>query len=309
MKRNIYGPLTQHAVGFILRSLMRKAIEIIRAERFVLEVEGKMGYSGKMDDVVSSGDKKAQKLYEHYLRECLPLLGNVGEENDLKTRCRVKGNNIWISIDPVDGTKAYVRMQSFGVATMIALVVNSKVVSAYIGDTNTGEMYGFRPGSRKMHRIIGDGIPHQQLVINPNKTLLEQYVLLRDSPYEYSPLVQEMVVPPRMAGMFKNMEVNGGSIGITFTRLWKGECGAAILQPTKNTPWDATPIVGISLHMGFRFFRIKPSMRELVPYEPRISSTTTYESYETLVIHKSRVKELAAWCAKRGVKLHRNIER
>ena len=47
-------------------------------------------------------------------------------------------------------TMAFVRRQSHGVGTMVE---QGRVVSAYVGDINTQEIYGYRPGSRAVHRI------------------------------------------------------------------------------------------------------------------------------------------------------------
>src|SRR6185503_21353335 len=57
------------------------------------------------------------------------------------------------TVDPLDGTKAFIRRQSQGVGTMVALVDDGRVQSAYIGDVNTQEIYGFRPASSSVHRI------------------------------------------------------------------------------------------------------------------------------------------------------------
>ena len=63
------------------------------------------------------------------------------------------GAGTFFTVDPLDGTKAFVRRQSHGVGTMVALVEQGRVVSAYVGDINTQEIYGYRPGSRAVHRI------------------------------------------------------------------------------------------------------------------------------------------------------------
>ena len=130
----------------------------------------------------------------------------------------------WLAGLCVDGTKAFVRKQSYGVATMIALCTQTNVVAAYVGDVLNEEIYGFRPGSEKVHRIGRDG-QTQTLLISDEQSLKQQYVLLRNHPEIYSPFAQQMA-KPRGKGMFKNIEVSGGSLGITFTRLWKGEVGA-----------------------------------------------------------------------------------
>jgi len=54
--------LNGHAVGIILKELVRRAMTIIRNERQVFEATAKMGHSGNMDDVFTSADTNAQDL-------------------------------------------------------------------------------------------------------------------------------------------------------------------------------------------------------------------------------------------------------
>ena len=67
---------------------------------------------------------------------------------------------------------------------MVALVERGQVVSAYIGDINTQEIYGYRPGSRTVHRISEYEISERLMHIA--KPMAEQYALLRDPPDAYS---------------------------------------------------------------------------------------------------------------------------
>src|SRR3569623_1657560 len=145
--------MNSHAVGRILKETVRRAMVIIQNQRTIFEATAKEGYSGKMDDVFTDADVNAQRAYLRGISECFPTWGIIAEEANLIQEPR--DSSLFVTVDPLDGTKAYVRRQSHGVGTMIALIDISipKIIAAYIGDINTDEVYGFRPGSTRVHRI------------------------------------------------------------------------------------------------------------------------------------------------------------
>jgi len=55
--------LNGHAVGIILKELVRRAMTVIRNERQVFEATAKLDRSGSMDYVFTSADTKAQEVY------------------------------------------------------------------------------------------------------------------------------------------------------------------------------------------------------------------------------------------------------
>jgi hypothetical protein len=61
---------------------------------------------------------------------------------------------------------------------MVALVEQGRVASAYVGDINTQEIYGYRPGSRSVHRI--SEYETSERLAHIVKPISEQYALLRD---------------------------------------------------------------------------------------------------------------------------------
>lgn len=279
------GALNGHATGIILKELVRRAILAIRNERQVFEVSGKVGYSGGMTDVCTSADHKAQAVYLKSLRECFPDFGILAEE-DAVAVAPAKGCVSYFTVDPLDGTKAFVRRQSHGVGTMIALLDGGTVISAYIGDINTQEIYGFRPGSERVHRISEFETSEQ--LVPENRPLTDRYVLLRDPERFYGAASQRLI--PR----FKNHEIDGGSIGTWLARLWKGEVGAAILPPGFETPWDSAPIIGISLALGFSFLKPSPDEKGWVKYDPIVPQRVTRRDQDALIVHQTNLHELPA---------------
>lgn len=271
------GPINGHVVGRVLKEAVRRATVIIRNERAAFEAHTKEGYDGTMNDVFTSADTKAQEIYLRTFRECFPLCGVVAEEDELLIEPS-RGCRAYFTVDPLDGTKAFVRRQSHGVGTMVALVNEGEVLSAYIGDINTEETYGYRPGSDKVHRITQLDT-FEILEQGGGGPLNEKHALLRDPLDKYSLKTQKLI------SRFKGYEVMGSSIGIWMAQLWKREVGAAFLLPGYETPWDSTPLIGICQKLGYCFFRPN-GVGGMKEYRPFISKKTYYREHDTLIIHK-----------------------
>ena len=287
-----------HVLGIVMKEAVRRAIMEIRRQRFIFEAKAKTGQSGLLDDMVTTADNEAQKIYIKMLTECFPNYGIVAEEQSLKMECKLPGTNIYFTVDPLDGTKAFVRKQSHGIGTMIALVSESEVIAAYVGDVMTQEIFGFRPESPRVHRI-SEFDHSEKMAIRPKFKLSKQYVLLWRDPSRHNTLTRELIAPKENDGLFHGVEVTGGSIGIGMARLWKGEVGATILTPHHNTPWDLSPVVGISKQLGFVFLKVQD--RKLVQFEPVICKETYRTENDMLVVHQTRIEELNAFAKQKGI--------
>lgn len=307
-----FGPMTNEALGRLTRDIVEQAMRIIRGKRFSFKATAKGIKADGGTDWVTTADKRAQQMYVKLLRECFPLLGIVGEEDGLRIRCKIPGHNIYFTVDPLDGTAAFKRRQSDSIGTMVSLVVDDVVVMVCIGDVLTNELYYFRPGSKKTHRLDlnCEANKPQQLFIDGEQMLKDQLVLLRDP----ADRLRSASITTRMVdiegGLFKNYRVDGGSIGITTAKLWKGEVGAAILASATATPWDANPVIGISTRLGFLGFHLVPGtshtpgsiMRtELKPHDVIVT-----QPYDLLLIHSSHIRELATWCNERHIEFVAN---
>ncbi len=291
-----YGQVNAHIIGIVMKEAVRRAIMTIRARRFIFEANAKTGYSGRLDDMVTTADREAQAVYVKMLKECFPLCGIVAEEDALKVECRVPGADIFFTVDPLDGTKAFVKKQSHGIGTMISLVADGQVIAAYVGDAMTQEIYGYRPESRKVHRI--SEFDHAEtLTIGPGTRLSQEYVLLRSDTHRHSAVIRKLVGAREDGGIFRGVEITGGSIGTSMARLWKDEVGAAVLRHGHETPWDMCPIIGISRRLGFVFLRVAGG-GELETYEPAVSADVRERRHDVLVVHESRVQELSSFLGK-----------
>lgn len=269
------------AIGIILKEAVRRALLAIRKEKITFEATTKQGYDGNMNDVFTSADKKAQEIYLRTLTECFLFAGVLAEEDYLRIDSKLpSGNTLYFTIDPLDGTKAFVRKQSHGVGSMIAMVYEDEVISAYIGDVNTLEIFGFRPNSTNVHRIAEFDINENLSLVPVNPVLNEQYILLR----EFS---GHSKLALRTIDYMKDTSVDGGSIGTWFARLWKREFGALLIPPGKETPWDSTPIIGISQKLGYYFYRPNEVGTAWERYIPVLPTKIMDRDHDMLVVHRN----------------------
>lgn len=281
-----------HTIALVLKEIARRAIQLIKLERFQTDYQidsKKVNYKSD-EDFVTSADKKAQDLYLKMLTENFPGYGIMGEENNLMIPCTIPGQDLCFFIDPLDGTKAYIRKQSHATSTMLALcdIQKGEYLMCIIGDINTGEIYYFKPDSKKVYRVTD--FNEYELLNVTKKPLNEQYLLVREDIRNYSSYIQEITCPNNKSKLFKNIEIEGGSIGTMMMRLVKGEVGAVALQPGQTTPWDANPVNGFLQKMGFI---ILEKAKEATHYYkvslgPILEQT---EYYERIIVHNSFAKE------------------
>ncbi|MFA7481360.1 MAG: inositol monophosphatase family protein [Vulcanimicrobiota bacterium] len=275
-----YGTLAPSTVGVVMREAVRRAIKIIQRHRFVVEAEAKMGKDGVLNDVVTVADREAQEMYLRMIRENFPHYGVLAEEDEL----RIPGGGLYLTVDPLDGTRAYARRQSTGVGTMIALSDGREVISAYVGDALTSEVYGYRPDSERVYRL--NRFEQAIRIWYEAKPLKDSYILLREDPWTYRLDARTLATQ-----YFRGIDVEGGSIGLSFARLWKREVGAILLGPGFDTPWDSTPVQGISKKLGFVSLEVRPNGQvEMV--DPLPPCSVAPREAEVLIVHRDNLAEL-----------------
>lgn len=296
-----YGVINAHTVGRLVKEAAWRAMQFIGQRLDEMVVTAKTT-SGKLDDVFTDVDVGAQEIYRRLIEESFPTYGVIGEEGGLNIPCR-NARGLRFSLDPIDGTKAFVRGEPFGnVGTMIALAEGDKIISAWVGDVTSQQLFGFRPESKNTHRLVGRN-SSIHLVVDKRRLLADQYVLLRDGPENLSKQMSCLVRPSSRTKLFRKYEVYGGSIGTWAVRLWNGNVGGLVINAGHDTPWDIWPIIGISRQMGFVFLRFG-SQGKLALVEMPVMNETVSRDYELLVVHESRLDELRAkgLMYKRGTK-------
>jgi fructose-1,6-bisphosphatase/inositol monophosphatase family enzyme len=277
------GPLNGHSVGRILKEAVRRAATEIRAQRLTFEAHVKKGYGGSMNDVFTSADKAAQEVYLRTFMECFPGCGVIGEEDSLSIPATAPVT-AYFTVDPIDGTRAFIRRQSHGITTMVALVDQGEVISAYVGDISSDEVYGYRPGSKAVHRITNlDSFEPLNPAAAAPPNMDKVNGLLRDPVDIYGPETRALVQ------RFSNYEIMGSSIGAWAARLWKGEVSALLMPPGFETPWDSTPVIGISKMLNCVW--LKPESGQWVTYEPPLPLAPYRRPHDALLVHASCVKD------------------
>ena len=297
-----FGSLNANSVGSLMKEAVRRAIVAIRAHRFSFEARAKLTDDGDSgggrgaSDVVTTADHAAQEVFVTLLRTWFPTFGIVAEEDHLRVPCGHPTHDLWFTLDPLDGTRAFMRRQSHGIGTMLALVCDGEVVGACVGDVMTSEVYAARPDDATAHRVSEFGIS-ERLSIDPYRTLSTQWLLVCER--------SRRLVPPVAArlgieqgGVFAGFESTAGSIGIAMARLWKGEVGGAVFGPYPiGTPWDLYPVVCLSHRLGFGFYALEAD-GTVTPWRPVVDRAGTPVPTEILCVHRSREAELFSWTSR-----------
>lgn len=282
-----------YAHEFILEA-MAEAMQVIRAERFAHTIESKLAYDGLGADVCTSADHRAQQIYVQMIAQYFPGFGIVAEEEGLKHECTLPGVNAYFTIDPLDGTKAYVRGESSGVGTMLALVVDGQVVAAYVGDVYTKEVYYCRIGEKTAVRLY-DFQYEEALGKREKLPLHEGTLLTRDLPGGGRPeyLSPALLLDQDLVRRFKNRLALNGGIGTWMMRLWQRSAVAAIIEPSIATPWDYAPIFGISKRLEYIFLRLGRDGQTWWIYDPEVPMAVLPEKDPAImIIHRSRLNEI-----------------
>ena len=294
-----FGPLNANSVGTLMKEAVRRAIVAIRTHRFNFEARAKLRAHGDTTpDFVTTADSAAQEVFVTLLRTWFPTFGIIAEEDHLRVPCTHPHNDLWFTLDPLDGTRAFMRRQSHGIGTMVSLICDGVVIGACVGDVMTSEVYAARPDDPAVHRVSEFGIA-ERLEIDPNRTLANQWVLVCERPRRPVPTILTRL-GLEQGGVFGGFESTAGSIGIAMARVWKSEVGGAIFGPflRGGTPWDLYPVFGISRRLGFRFYLLDDNA--ITPWEPTIHRDGTPVPHEILCIHESRHDELFDWLRVRG---------
>ncbi len=273
-------PYNTHRLKDSVQELVRRAIKAIRKKRFRFEAETKIN-PAKAFDLLTDADLLAQAIIADGLRKRFPNAGLVGEEN---LRFPSK-NGVTFTIDPLDGTKAFVRQESGSVSVMIGILYEGRVVSAFIGDVWTQEIFYFRPNSLKTHRLIDFDYPVRLQPYNPDEQHKRSSILFREDPY----LIPDFNFAT-LREKFTKYFIEAGSIGITFTKLLKGEAHALFLHMTHYTPWDAVPVIGLAQQLGYQFFALKAGRFQPYQFEFRLEEYSIDERF--LVCHPALVDRL-----------------
>ncbi len=289
-----------------MKEVIERSSSYIRQNRYKFESKIKINEDKKKTDFVTNIDVEAQKIVVKLIQECYPDFGIIAEESEqailLECKLDPKYGKYYFTIDPLDGTSAFKRMQSEGIGSMLSLIWQAPgesifvVLAACISDVMTGEIYYYRPESENVHRIEPrrDSLQRLSKIRNEHRDLKNQYCLLRNDPRCFPLIIQEMTFPDN--GLFQNILVDGGSIGICLAKLWKGQVGAIVLEPGTTTPWDWDPIYGISKKLGYEFLYVNEDGYGQIDFGA-IADKKVVRS-QIIIFHISNKDEIITWIEK-----------
>ena len=120
-----YGDMNLHAIGQIMQNCVHRALTHIRRNRISFKTYTKPS-KDDTSDVYTNVDGEAQLIYSNTLRNCFPWgYDIIGEENDPRLEVLPK-SPLYFCIDPIDGTKAFIRRQSHGITSRSRLAMKMK---------------------------------------------------------------------------------------------------------------------------------------------------------------------------------------
>lgn len=283
---------TVHGVNFdvlaiLLRDMAEQWIIAIRGQLDSFSYEAKDN-PNKVDDQVTSADYAAQKAIVDMITKCFPEAWIIAEENNLKKPCTHATQQLYFTLDPLDGTRAYVRMQSDGIWSMIGVVLDNEIIGAAIADVMTKEIYLLNPSTWWVERI------------HPRRTLALEYtsrkhfrIAMMDDPRTCIESISRISDPENW--YFDSTSVTNGSIGINVARVRKNEASAFLYRAGTPMPWDWVPVVGISLTMWFIFLSYDKTTNSWLKNNNICSIDWQATLTETLMIHESEVDEFLEW--------------
>lgn len=275
-----------------IMSAMRFAMKYIRKKRTNFTSTKKGVSSSGGIDYVTDVDIAMQEFYVKAFQELFPGIGFIGEEESLFIESTgVEG--VTFTIDPLDGTNAFVRGQSHGISTMIGILVDGELAGGYVGDVMTGEIYAAELGIDGVRHYDADGT-HQSLESAAHSPLINQYLLCRHPPERSGEVADALVAYNKSNRLFGDLLIDTGSIGLHFARLWKGEVGGFLIEPSTTTPWDHTPCYAISKRLGIAQIGLDSV---LWPTEYAPVETVSKVGRAMFYLPKSSLEELQEWYA------------
>jgi fructose-1,6-bisphosphatase/inositol monophosphatase family enzyme len=214
---------------------------------------------GRLDDVFSDADIAAQRAIVDRVRNFAPWGKLLGEEADPNTPDLTnipKGiRGFCWAIDPIDGTKNYIRGQLDGVASQLALLYvyddgTYKIIAVYVALLASGDIIGFDPWSGGLQRYNHRGHLLTPLSgVDTAKPVHGSTILCRGNPFGYQDhdLLVRLLTPIERGGLARKLIAQDGSLTAFAARLLLGGATALVIPPREaiTMPWDQAPLVGL----------------------------------------------------------------
>lgn len=274
----------------------------------------KSSYAGEAAaDVFTTADKSSEALFESLAGDFPQGIGYIGEEG-LRRPCTLDDCDIYITIDPLDGTRAYIeaakewrQLRPGEVSVMLGVLVGEKGMSSrlksvagYICDVADDTLYCLSPNSSHVERIVGDShvdmsrIPASRVVRSGNLLVHRSMNPNAPSPIPSNDIASRLMQPASQGGVFGNVSIGYGSIGLKVASVFAGEF-AAMLRPNSTgfyTPWDEGPLQAFCRIGHVKTFVIlADGLQEIVVAEGRIDRVSR-RSQEVLYLPDRLIRDV-----------------
>lgn len=281
------GPINSDVADLVIRHAIRRAADMIHKERDRVEEVLGQKHQDTNEMVWESAYGNVLEEYRQFFNTYLPQCEMLQDEDE-RPLAQDDGHRRALLVDAIEGKDTFLRKQSRGISTSIALVSELEIAAAYVADVSAGEVYGFRPGSKKVYMSTASDTMTLMSRTSTAK-LIAPRIVLCNTLNKYSGVGRALI-----ENNFADYEVTETSKGSLFARLWKNEV-AALLIPGNCTPHCNTLAVAtISEMLGFRFYRFMVGLdgAAWVSFYPTAITTSLWIRNDTVVVHKNDYKQL-----------------
>lgn len=278
-----------------LLPMVTQAMFLVDGRRRTFIATPKLGLDG-LEDVFTDIDVAVQKFCLDYLALHTLSFGIKAEEGGHCKSSEVEGLDVYWTLDPIDGTKSFVRGSGRGISVMVSLVINGEVVLSAIGDICTGELFFYthdREGAFVRTSVFRQGA--SDIALTPCPKLAGSDGMMGKPLAKFSPQLQRLFRTEAPDGLFGEQQVDRGSIGVRYAELWRGATAVYLARPYMETPWDNTPLIGFNRKLGYVTLRFNDATMRFDQIEPSVPADCRPGNDETVVIHGSHLPEFRAW--------------
>lgn len=266
-----YGKMNIHALTLLCKELLRRGVVTINHYRDNCDVMQK-DTTYKSQDVVTIADSSVQ---DTILKSFIEVFGDdlfiVAEESDnidagikkmLESQDLKKCKLICV-IDPIDGTKSFIKNEPAHFGPMFTIMTKTKeVLFSVVSSAWPFYYFYIRKGSRKGGWYIEDkdaALPESiasHIQMAPEKSIKDNYIHLRNGPGHFA---NKGFPFNKIKSVFKDYDLGHGGIGLSFARLWRQHVSAFLFKCSYYTPWDMIPPLSITYSLGYKTYVIDKS--------------------------------------------------
>ncbi len=287
-------------IDSLLRGGLSDGCDLARDNRGVAVALDKLRADGSAE-ALSNIDIAVEQLILDYFDD-MPQLGVIAEEKLSRDCTPIDGVEWRLVLDPIDGSKYYLRDDGMNVCIMASLLRNRTVVASYVVNIATREVIGFGPKHPDVFLWYDTDFDRSRNLSEQTwpTALVDAKVIMR-----YEPLAHGDTWAPLLSswqhgsGPFDSAAILRGSIGGSFTHMWRG-FAAAHTQRAQSwaQPWDNIPVDAINRKLGFVCARFDEA-GQLVEFEPELTFTAQRRPQSYIVIRRSLLPELRQVVASR----------